>query len=118
MDAIVISDLLLPARIGVPDEERLASQNVLVSFELAIDLRSAGESDDLSETLDYGLLLAGVAEVVEAEPAKLIEHLAERVASFLLGLPGVESVAVEIAKEKPPVPQTVGRVSMRVERGL
>lgn len=116
MDAIVVKDLLLEGYIGVPEEERAQPQNVLVSFTLDLDLSAAGRSDDLSDTLDYGALISGVEGVVQGEAVKLIEHLAERVAGFLLDLPGVEKVTVEIAKESPPVPQTVGRVAMRVER--
>ena len=116
MDAIVVKDLLVAARIGVPEEERAQPQNVLVSFTLDLDLSTAGRSDDLSDTLDYGALIAGVEKVVQGEAVKLIEHLAERVAGFLLDLSGVGRVTVEIAKEVPPIPQTVGRVAMRVER--
>lgn len=115
-DAIVVSDLRLPALIGVLDEERSKPQNVLISFELRLDLRRAGATDDLADTLDYGALISDVAEMVGAEPVKLIEHLAERIASFLLGLDGVGGVTVEVAKEKTPIPQDVGRVSIKVER--
>lgn len=115
-DAIVVSDLVVPALIGVFEEERSQPQNVVVSFEVRLDLRSAGESDDLADTLDYGALVADVAGVVGARPVNLIEHLAERIATFLSGLPRVEGVTVEVAKEQAPIPEDVGRVSMRVER--
>lgn len=116
MDAIVVTDLLLQAQIGVPEEERAEPQNVIVSFEVTLDLRAAGGSDELSDTLDYGALVSGVEEVVREVPVRLIEHLAERISRFLLARPGVVGVTVEVAKEKPPIPQKVGRIAMRVER--
>lgn len=116
MDSIIVSDLLVQVRVGVTDEERAQPQNVLVSFEACLDLAAAGASDDLADTLDYGSLLLGVTKTVNQEPVRLIEHLAERVATFLLELNGVGRVSVEVAKERPPIPQNVGRVSVRVER--
>ena len=117
MDAIIVRDLLASAHIGVPEEERAQPQNVLISFEVSLDLALAAETDELEHTLDYGTLVGQVAGVAGERPVKLLEHLAHRVATFLLGLPGVQQVSVEVAKEVAPIPQTVGRVSMRLVRG-
>jgi dihydroneopterin aldolase len=118
MDAIVVRDILASVHIGVPDQERAEPQNVLISMELRLDLERAATSDSLADTLDYGTLVAEVVEVAEGSSVRLLEHLAGRVAAFIMDLPGVQGVTVEVAKETPPIAQTVGGVAVRLERGL
>ena len=53
MDRILISDLLVRCIIGVRDEERRDKQDVLINLELSVDLRKAGTSDRLEDSVDY-----------------------------------------------------------------
>lgn len=109
-------DLRVPAVVGVTDAERERPQTVAVRFELEVDARAAGSSDEMRDTVDYGSAAVRAADAVRRGEAKLLEHLAERIAGELLGMEGVVGVAVEVEKEKPPIPEDVRAVAVRIER--
>lgn len=115
-DAISISGLRVQTHVGVTPEERAEPQEVLIDVTMLVDLRRAADSDALEDTVDYAKATTQVARVVEASRANLLEHLAGRVAEALLGMPGVVSVKVEIAKESVPVGENVHRIAVRIER--
>ena len=116
MDTIAIRDLRVKAHVGVTEEERAAEQRLIITVEIATDLRRAGTSDDLGDTIDYGLITEELAELVERSRSALLEHLAEQIAAHIAAMPGVNGVTVEVAKAAPPIQQDVGSVSVRIER--
>jgi dihydroneopterin aldolase/2-amino-4-hydroxy-6-hydroxymethyldihydropteridine diphosphokinase len=80
------------------------------------DLRAAGQSDDLGDTLDYGALVEMVAKVVSGERFQLLERLAERIAEVVLGDARATSVTVSVRKLRPPVPLDVATAGVRITR--
>jgi 7,8-dihydroneopterin aldolase/epimerase/oxygenase len=116
-DVIRVRDLRLRTRIGVSDEERASAREVIVDFDLETDTRRAGVSDELEDTIDYHQAVVAVAELVENVETRLLEHLAEKIASRLTALRGAGKVILEIRKESPPIVEAeVGSVSVRIER--
>ncbi|MDQ3646555.1 MAG: dihydroneopterin aldolase [Actinomycetota bacterium] len=115
-DVIRIRDLRVEARVGVTDEERARHQAVLLQIEITADLRDAGRSDDLADTVDYAAVIEDVAKLVAASETRLLERLAELVAERIGRIARVQGVAVEITKVSVPVPQDVKDVSVRIER--
>lgn len=113
MDLIRIKELRLPAHVGWGDDERSRPQWLVFDIDVALDLSAAAASDDLADTLDYHAAVDSVAELVRASRARLLEHLAGRVAELLAGRPGVRAVTVEVAKESPPLEEKA-RVAVRV----
>ncbi|MFP5353218.1 MAG: dihydroneopterin aldolase [Actinomycetota bacterium] len=116
MDSIKIRELRVESRIGATEEERSRPQSLSIDLDVVVDLRAAGTSDDLAETVDYGVLVAGVANLVESSSCALLEHLAEKIAAHIANIEGVNGVTVEVAKDAPPIEQAVGKVSVRIER--
>lgn len=116
MDRIVVEGLIVPMRVGVTDEERREPQDVRLDLELHLPLAAAGRSDDLAQTVDYSAVTGEIARLVSGLEARLLEHVAERVAEALLRSPGLERVTVRIAKVLPPVPERVEAISVRIER--
>lgn len=116
VDAISITGLRVKTHIGVTPEEQERPQEVVIHLTIHADLRSPGASDALEDTVDYARATAVVAQLVEASRANLLEHLAEEVARSVLGLPGVDAVDVEIAKDPPPVGENVRNIAVRIER--
>jgi len=96
-DSILIREVIVDAVIGVHDWERRQTQRLQIDLGIELDLRTAGLSDALADTLDYEQLLATVHAVAAGAPA-LIETLAERVAAELLEEPRVQAVTVEVRK--------------------
>ena len=56
MDRILISALREEGIHGVLPDERVRRQPFEVDIELCVDLRAAGASDDLADTVDYGAI--------------------------------------------------------------
>lgn len=101
-DTITLSGITAVGHHGVFDHERRDGQPFIVDVVLHLDLRPAGTSDDLTRTAHYGELAEQVADIIAGDPLNLIEALAERIASHVLGAFDVE--AVEVAVHKPEAP--------------
>ncbi len=98
MDRIVIKDLLVRCVLGVDDEERREMQDVLITVALHADLRRAGESDRLEDAVDYRRIKKEILAAADGSRYRLVEALAERVASLCLAQAGVEQVDVTVEK--------------------
>ena len=71
---------------------------------MAVDLRPAGVSDDLADTVSYSDVYKLVRRIVEGEPRNLIEAVAEAVAGHILaGFPPVSRVTVTVRKPEAPM---------------
>ena len=98
MDRIFIRDLALRCIIGIYPEERREKQDVLINVEMHCDLRAAGRSDDLKDTVDYKAVKKAILKLVEGSRFQLIECLAEHIAAIALGDEKVIKVIVSIDK--------------------
>lgn len=102
---------------GVLESERRDGQEFVVDVEMEVDLAPAGESDDLADTVSYAEVAADVVALVQGEPLDLIEALAERIASAVLGArPLVEAVEVTVHKPQAPVGHPFGDVAVTIRR--
>ena len=101
---------------GVLPEEQQRRQPFGVDLELLVDLAPAGESDALTDTVDYGALCDAVSRVVATEHYQLLERLAARIAEICRADPRVQGVIVEVRKLEPPVRARVDHVGVRIER--
>ena len=114
-DGILIEGLVCRARVGVPEWERRKRQKILIDLELGLDLRKAGRSDCVEETVDYAAVAREVKKLVESRPFVLVEAMAEAAAGLALkkfsireatvrvrkfSVPGAASVGVEITRGK------------------
>ena len=98
MDRIFIRDLALRCIIGIFPEERREKQDIVINVEMHADLRTAGRSDDLNDTVDYKGIKKAILKLVEGSNFNLIESLAERIADIALGNDKVQQVVVTIDK--------------------
>jgi len=102
---------------GALAAERELGQRFEVDVELALDLRPAGQSDDLARTVNYAAVYDDVRRVVEGPPCRLIEALAERIAAHVLAdYPPVLAVAVRVRKPAAPVAGILETVEVEIER--
>jgi dihydroneopterin aldolase len=113
MDVIHICDLEVSYRVGVPDTERATPQRLLLDIKLFADFADAAARDDLSKTIDYFAVTQRLLTLGDGRQWKLIEKLAEDIASTLLVEFSATQVRVEIKKFI--IPQT-RYVSVAVER--
>lgn len=115
-DSIKISGIEVFAYHGVNAVEKEEGQRFLVDVELDLDLSAAGASDDLGETVDYGLLAQRIHDVVASERWDLIERVATRVAETALEDARVGAVVATVHKPQAPIPLDFGDVSVTVRR--
>ncbi len=112
---IAIREIVCYGYHGVLPEEQALGQEFRVNLELRLD-RFAPEQDLLSETVDYREVVAIVLRIMEGRPRRLLETLADEIASDLLRLPGIGSVKVSVCKAHPPLPAVKGGVAVELSR--
>jgi len=97
-DYVSIRDLSVSAVIGVHDWEREVEQTLLISVDMAADVRKAAASDNLADALDYSAVASTITAVVREGRFRLIETAAERVAERLLADFPVTWLRLELRK--------------------
>ncbi|MDQ6838266.1 MAG: dihydroneopterin aldolase [Actinomycetota bacterium] len=118
-DRIELRGLRAMGTHGALPEEHQRAQPFEIDLDIVADLRGAGRSDDLADTVDYGSVVAAVAAVVGGPRANLLEHLAERIVAAVLssGAPHAREVTVTVRKLRPPVPVDLASAAVTIVRG-
>ena len=114
LDMIHIRDLRLRCIVGINPEERQKKQDVGIHITLYADLRTAGKTDAIGDTVDYKSIKLRVVEEVEASSFYLVERLAEHVARICLADPKV--VRARVLVEKPGALRFARTVGVEVVR--
>jgi dihydroneopterin aldolase len=110
---VFIRDLVLPARIGVHQHERLANQRVRINLELGY-MEHPAINDDLDNVVCYAELMTVIRHVVGSGHINLVETLADRIAKACLEDRRVQSAKVRV--EKLDVFQEAESVGIEIER--
>jgi len=113
-DRIDIHDLLLHGIIGINDWEREKQQDILINISLFGDFRSAGDSDDIADTINYRTVTKKVIKHVETSKRFTVEALASDIARICLEEPGVQRARVRV--EKPGALRFARSVGVEIER--
>jgi dihydroneopterin aldolase/2-amino-4-hydroxy-6-hydroxymethyldihydropteridine diphosphokinase len=116
VDRIEVSGLVVTTVVGALPHERDVAQPIRIDLVLHVDVHEAGRSDELTDTADYGAVTVSVAETVRGSNDVLLERLAERVADVVLGFDKVEAVDVTVTKLRPPIPEQLEAVAVRITR--
>ena len=118
VDKIYLNGLEFYGYHGVLGEETRLGQRFFADVVLTLDLRGAGLTDDLEETINYAEAYAEIKRIMEGDPAKLIETVAERIATTLLArFETLTSVTVKVTKPMPPIAGVMQGVAVEITRG-
>lgn len=98
LDRIHIRDLLVRCIIGIYPDERREKQDVIINIVLHADLKKAGESDDIDDTVNYKTIKKEVLAMVQQSEYFLMEKLAEQIAVLALHDSAVQRVDISIDK--------------------
>jgi FolB domain-containing protein len=115
-DRIVIKDLLLRGIIGINDWEREKEQDILINITLSCNLREAGGSDRIEDTVNYRTLTKKIIKHVDEASRYTVEALAADIAKLCLNTEGVERALVRV--EKPGALRFAESVGVEIERSL
>ncbi len=113
MDIITLQDLEVFYHIGVPEEERVHPQRLLISVEMETDITLAAAGDDLNHTINYYAVSQRLLSLGKGRSWKLLETLAVHIAEMVLRGFGPRRVHVEIKKFIIPEAR---HVSVRISR--
>lgn len=104
MDHIRIKKMFLDIFLGVYPEELNAPRPVIIDIDLGVDISMAGESDELSDTVDYHALAERISQALspdnEQKPVyALIEKVATLIAEISLDFDSrIEEATVTVSK--------------------
>ena len=73
MDKIILEKMDFYGYHGVYPEENKLGQRYRVDLTLYVDLKTAGQTDDLSNSVNYAEIYTLCKEIVEGKPFNLIE---------------------------------------------
>ena len=113
---LFLKNMVLDAHIGVFPHEQGVTQRIRVSVHYGVDDRTDLEvgPDDLSRTVSYERVVQLVHRIVREGHVRLVETLAERIASGVLSDDRVRVVRVRI--EKLDVFAEIEGVGVEIER--
>lgn len=114
MDQIFIKDLLVRGIIGINDWEREKPQDILINIIISADLTKAGETDDITYSINYRTIAKKAQSRAETAQRLTVEALAADIANICLEEPGVMEVHVKV--EKPNAVRFARSVGVEVER--
>lgn len=97
-DKIIISNLKIDTIIGLYPWEKKVRQTLLIDLSLSTDIRKAASNDDLHHTINYEAVCQYVTELAQHNEYKLIETLAENIATTILENFSALSVGVTVKK--------------------
>lgn len=115
-DRIELRGLVVRGNHGVFDHERRDGQDFVVDITVWIDLNAAAASDDLSDTVDYGVLAQRATDIVAGPPRQLIESVVGEIADDVMGDERVHAVEVVVHKPSAPIPSKFADVAVVVRR--
>ncbi len=87
-----------------------------VDVAMQVEVRSAGLSDRIEETLDYRGVIERVQTCVKMSRFALVERLAQAIADCILEEPRVQEVQVQLHKLHAPIPDFNGKITIDITR--
>jgi dihydroneopterin aldolase len=103
-------------RHGALEGEQDTAQPFEVDLEVEAELGEAAREDDLARTVDYSLVVDRAMAIVGQHRYRLLEALAEAIATEILEIPAVQAVTVSVRKLRPPVAADMASAGVRLRR--
>ncbi|KAL1822450.1 hypothetical protein ACET3Z_009228 [Daucus carota] len=116
-DKLVLRGLKFHGYHGVKEEEKKLGQKFVIDIDAWMDLRPAGISDCLSDTISYTAIYRIAKEVVEGTPQNLLETVAQLIASATLTKhPRISAIRVQVQKPHVSVPGHIDFLGVEITR--
>jgi dihydroneopterin aldolase len=98
MDAILIRDLRVDALIGIHRRERHAKQTLSIDLDIGVPGTAVFASDKVADTIDYEQVALRIRDLAASGHFRLVETVADRIATLLMKDFGAPWVKVSVAK--------------------
>jgi 7,8-dihydroneopterin aldolase/epimerase/oxygenase len=117
LDKIYVNRMEFYGYHGVFPEETRLGQRYAVDLSVSLDLKKAGETDELEHSVNYAELYQICKEIVEGHPYKLLEAVAENIAADILArFALISEVTIKVIKPDPPIPGHYNSVAVEITR--
>ncbi|QXM07177.1 dihydroneopterin aldolase [Crassaminicella indica] len=117
MDKIIMKNLSFYGYHGAMHEENILGQKFFIDIELYVELKKAGMTDNVKDTVHYGEAYSLIRDIVTNKKFHLIEALAENIAGEILkAFPLVQEINVIIKKPEAPVPGIFDYFGVEIRR--
>lgn len=116
MDRIILKSMQFYGRHGVLPAEQELGQRFEIDLEMTLNLRPAGRTDDPEKTVSYAEVYRLAEEIVTGPPCRLIEAVAEKIATAVLERFPVQDVMVRVKKPGAPLPGRFDYMAVEIER--
>ncbi|MDD5241328.1 MAG: dihydroneopterin aldolase [Sulfuricella sp.] len=115
MDIVFLEEIKLDIVIGIYEWERKVSQTIRIDIEIGLPHSRAGKSDDIADTIDYGVVMERIRQTAAEKHFSLVEAFAEHIAALIRSEFGAPWVKVSVAKLG--MLRGVKRLGIIIERG-
>lgn len=116
VDKILLKNMIFYAHHGYYEAERELGQKFEVDIQLECNLKTAASSDDLKQTINYQAIYKIAKDTFENYKFKLIETVAEKIASKLLKISGISNVLIRVRKPHVPLNGLLDFVEIEIYR--
>ena len=117
-DEIRIRELEVYAYHGVYEQEKKEGQPFFLNVTLYLSVRKAGETDDLTCSVNYGEVCRKLDQWMREQSYDLLETVAEKLSERLLSTyPLIHHMELEVRKPQAPIGLPFGSVSVKIRRG-
>lgn len=117
MDKILFKDIKLYGYHGVLEKEREIGQYFHINIELTLDLKQAGITDELGNTVDYSKIYDIIRSINDNNKFRLIESLAHNISGEILStFDKIKDITVQVRKPDAPIDGDFGWVGVEIKR--
>ncbi len=114
MDKVLIKNLVARGIIGINEWERVKPQEILINITLFGDLKKAGDTDNIEDSINYRTIAKQAQSLAENCQRLTVEALAADIAANCLEVNSVQKVIVKV--EKPGAVRFAESVGVEIER--
>ena len=117
VDKILLKDLKLYGYHGVFPEERERGQNFYVDVEISAELKQAGITDDIVDTIDYSKVCDIIKDINKNNKFRLIESFAHNISREILSAyEEIKELTVRVRKPEAPIDADFKWVGVEIKR--
>ena len=115
-DYIRLNNMRFYAYHGLFPEEKKLGQRFELDLEIACDLSSPGQNDNIETSINYAHVYSVVRNCVEGEKFNLLEALAEHIAKTVQQNWKINRLKLKIRKSSPPISGDLNNVEIEINR--
>jgi len=116
-DRIILRDLGFYGYHGLFREEEKLGQRFFVDLECGVDLSAPGDTDEIGHTVSYADIYEVVKSAFEARRTRLIEALAQNIATALFeAFADIGWIVIRVRKPEAPIAMVRGEAAVELHR--